>query len=273
MDDVRRLYDGYDTGVRYADDQVGRLLGRSTTSACRRDRGAGLVRPRREPRRAGHLLRPPDGRRVHHPAARWSWPGRESGLAARLGRHRPPLPVRRVGDAGRPGRRRGAPALGRAVVRRRPAVRRGPPVGTTSCCPTGPGPRSARSGSGRWLCIRTYHDAFHGFPDVLLFDVEADPFEQHDRAADRPEVVEHALAVLADWASDALARSPPRDRPAVVGPDRWRPVAQSGRRALVPGPPAGHRPGRWAERFDERGWPGPDGSRYASGDGPPVLEA
>ena len=59
----------------------------------------------------------------------------------------------------------------------------------------------------RWLCIRTYHDAFHGFPDVLLFDVEADPFEQHDRAADRPEVVEHALAVLADWSSDALARS------------------------------------------------------------------
>ncbi len=44
----------------------------------------------------------------------------------------------------------------------------------------------------RWLCIRTYHDAYHGFPEVLLFDVEADPFEQLDRAADRPEVVEHA---------------------------------------------------------------------------------
>ncbi len=38
----------------------------------------------------------------------------------------------------------------------------------------------------RWLCIRTYHDAFHGFPDVQLFDVDTDPYEQHDRSGDRP---------------------------------------------------------------------------------------
>ncbi len=55
----------------------------------------------------------------------------------------------------------------------------------------------------------------------------------------------------------------------MVGADRRRPLA---RRVDVPWYLDRLRAtgrGDWADRFAERGWPGPDGSRYASGDGPP----
>jgi choline-sulfatase len=54
--------------------------------------------------------------------------------------------------------------------------------------------RSVRFGPR--ICVRTYHGAFHGLPDLILFDLTADPFEQHSVAADHPEVVDHALSLL-----------------------------------------------------------------------------
>jgi arylsulfatase A-like enzyme len=59
----------------------------------------------------------------------------------------------------------------------------------------------------QWLCIRTYHDAFHGFPPVMLFDVAADPHEQTDRAAERPDIVGRAARQLLDWEARNMARS------------------------------------------------------------------
>ena len=41
----------------------------------------------------------------------------------------------------------------------------------------------------------------------MLFDLEADPHEEHDRAEDHPELVTHALGVMAEWGADALGRS------------------------------------------------------------------
>jgi choline-sulfatase len=58
-----------------------------------------------------------------------------------------------------------------------------------------------------WLCIRTYHDAFHGFPDTMLFDVAHDPHEEHDVAAEHPDVVAFAEARLAEWRAENLATS------------------------------------------------------------------
>jgi len=113
---------------------------------------------------------------------------------------------------------------------------------------------------GEWICIRTYHDGFHGFPEVLLFDLEADPHEQHDVAADHPDVVEHALARLADWGSDALAHSATGVDPlwtVVVGGGPWHSrvdvpwyldrLRATGR-------------GRWADHFAAQGWPRPSDS-------------
>jgi arylsulfatase A-like enzyme len=58
-----------------------------------------------------------------------------------------------------------------------------------------------------WICIRSYFDAYHGFPAVQLFDVVADPHEQHDLADERPDVVARSLEVLGEWGADAMARS------------------------------------------------------------------
>ena len=61
--------------------------------------------------------------------------------------------------------------------------------------------RSVRfdEGSHHWLYIRTYHDGFHPFPKHQLFDLAADPFEQNDRASDQPQVVREATFRLMDW--------------------------------------------------------------------------
>jgi arylsulfatase A-like enzyme len=50
-----------------------------------------------------------------------------------------------------------------------------------------------------YLCIRSYHDGYHDFPEVMLFDVRVDPHEQVNLAAERPEVVGRAMTLLDQW--------------------------------------------------------------------------
>ena len=59
-----------------------------------------------------------------------------------------------------------------------------------------------------WICVRTYHDGLHGYPEVMLFDVADDPHEQRDLAPGRPDVVDHALSLLHEWQAHAMYRSP-----------------------------------------------------------------
>jgi arylsulfatase A-like enzyme len=51
----------------------------------------------------------------------------------------------------------------------------------------------------RWLYIRTYHDGFHPFDQETLFDLAADPHELNDLAADRPEVCREGAWRLMRW--------------------------------------------------------------------------
>ncbi len=50
-----------------------------------------------------------------------------------------------------------------------------------------------------YLCLRTYHDGYKELEPIMLFDLAHDPHEQHDLAAEHPEVVDRAMALLADW--------------------------------------------------------------------------
>jgi choline-sulfatase len=65
--------------------------------------------------------------------------------------------------------------------------------------------RSVRFGD--WICIRTYFDAYHGYPEVMLFNLADDPYEQHNVALDQVEVVHEALRLLYEWGGEALSRS------------------------------------------------------------------
>lgn len=63
--------------------------------------------------------------------------------------------------------------------------------------------RSARW--DRYLCIETYHDAYRNCPEHMVFDLEADPHEQHDLAAQRPDLLEKGKGLLHDWHREAMA--------------------------------------------------------------------
>jgi len=51
----------------------------------------------------------------------------------------------------------------------------------------------------RYLYIRTWHCGFHLFPQEMVFDVGADPHEQHDLAAARPDLVEEGRKKRETW--------------------------------------------------------------------------
>lgn len=63
--------------------------------------------------------------------------------------------------------------------------------------------RSVRFGD--WLYIRTYHDGYHLFPKEMLYNLKDDPFEQNDRAAENPELCREAVYYLNEWHDDMMS--------------------------------------------------------------------
>ncbi len=59
--------------------------------------------------------------------------------------------------------------------------------------------------TGPWMYIRTWHDGFHLFPTEMLFNIAEDPHEQHDLAADRPDVVRRCVYLLNEWHDAMMA--------------------------------------------------------------------
>ncbi|MGF1448836.1 MAG: sulfatase [Opitutales bacterium] len=56
-----------------------------------------------------------------------------------------------------------------------------------------------------WILVRSYHEGYHGFPDLMLFDLANDPHEQHNLAESRPDSVNEGLRRLDAWVADQLA--------------------------------------------------------------------
>lgn len=204
MGDVRRMFDGYDTGVRYADHHLGTLLDTlagigvldETAVMLSSDHGENL----------GELgiycdHQTADECTTHLPAV-LRWPGLTVGEAARDGLHYQVDLMATVLEllGGRIPERWDGRSF--AAELSEPRAGRDHLVLSHGAWTA---QRAVRF--GRWLCVRSYFDAYHGFPPVQLFDVEADRHEQHDLAGRHPEVVADALALLGEWGADALARS------------------------------------------------------------------
>lgn len=60
---------------------------------------------------------------------------------------------------------------------------------------------------GPWMLIRTYHDGLKNFPPALLFNVEEDPHETQDLAGAHPDVAREGLAILERWHAEMMASS------------------------------------------------------------------
>lgn len=55
-----------------------------------------------------------------------------------------------------------------------------------------------------YLLIRSYHDGYHNFPDLMLFNLAEDPHEQHNLAADHPQLVQRGASLLEAWYAEMM---------------------------------------------------------------------
>lgn len=199
MKDVRRMFDGYDTGILYADQFIGQILNQladldvldETAVIVSADHGENL----------GELNIYGDHQTADSITPRIPliirWPGVTSTQAGRedtslhyhidfaattielLGGEVPAIwDAESFAGAFRRGESSGRHEL---VLSQ----------GAWSC------QRAVRW--DRYVCIRSYHDGYHAFPDAMLFDIESDPHEQRDLARARPDLVGDAMLRLDTW--------------------------------------------------------------------------
>jgi len=203
MQAVRRMFDGYDTGVLHADLYVGRLLDELASLGVL-DETAVIISADH-----GETLGELNVYGDHHTADEHTarvpmivrWPGIApraelalcyqidvfATLVSLLGGEVPASwDGRSLGDGMRAGKVAGREHL---VLT----------TGAWTC------QRAVRFDD--YLCIRTEHDGYHDFDDVMLFDLARDPHEQWDLAAAEPARVRHALSVLDAWRAEVLATS------------------------------------------------------------------
>lgn len=207
MDDVKMIFDGYDVGVRYADDAVGALVDKlddlgvldGTAVLVSSDHGEAF----------GELgvyadHQAADESTCHIPAV-LRWPGVAPQVHEGLQYHLDVaattlqlagLEVPRSWD-------------GQAIE-----------LGT-------PGREQLVLSQGAWACqrglrwgdhlyLRTWHDGYHGhWADEMLFDVAADPHETTD-LADGGALVGEAASRLAEWTEAQLVRTGMEDPMDVV---------------------------------------------------------
>jgi arylsulfatase A-like enzyme len=216
---VRAMFDGYDTGVRYADDHVGRVLDTLAELGVLDDTAILISADHGET--LGELSIYGD----HHTADDFTarvpailrWPGLAGGRVDRALHYQvdvaatlidllgAPVPSGWDGQSFAESLRRGTDEGRDALVLSQ---------GAWTC------QRSVRFDD--WLCLHTYHDGYHALDEVLLFDLASDPHEQVDLGSQRPDVVSEALARLETWHARMM-----RDHPTGVDP-MWTVLREGG---------------------------------------------
>jgi arylsulfatase A-like enzyme len=201
--DLRRVFNGYDTGIRYVDDHVGRIVAKLKAAGLYDDTAIIISADHGE--NLGEL-----GLYSEHGTADAAtcrvpliikWPGGSQGVNSKfhynidlaptlmelLGGEHQPLwdgasfaPAVRTGDA----------SAGRDEI-------------VFSQC-AHVCQRAVRWEN--WLYLRTYHDGFHLFPQEMLFDLARDPHEQNDLAAQHPGLLREGAWRLARWHDAQMQR-------------------------------------------------------------------
>jgi len=208
MAEVRRMFDGYDTGVLYTDRYVGQIFDAlaaervldDTVIVISADHGESL----------GELNSYGDHQFADQTTSRVPlivrWPGVTDGQGGRVDaalHYHIDFATTMIELLGQP-----APEIwdGTSFAE---ALRRGEQSGreylvVSQCAWSAQrAVRFCREGRN-WICIRTYHDAHHALPEVMLFDLDADPHEQQNLAGERPEIVAEALASLERWHGEMI---------------------------------------------------------------------
>jgi arylsulfatase A-like enzyme len=223
---VRRLFDGYDHGVLYCDEHIGRLLNAladqnvldETAVIITADHGENL----------GELNIYGDHQTADEITCRVplivKWPGitdRVSGFGFRGSGEEKEAP--RV-DAGLHYHFDFAATMIELVGGKVPENWDGKPFTDAFRQLSSPNPETRNPKPGRdflvlsqgaWSCqrsvrfgdhiaIRSYHDGHHTFPEVMLFNLKDDPHEQHDLAEQQPQLVNEAMRLLDEWHAEMM---------------------------------------------------------------------
>ncbi len=208
MTEVRRMFDGYDTGVLYADHYVGKILEAlaaqnildDTVIVISSDHGEAL----------GELNVYGDHQYADHPTAHIPlivrWPGvtdSQAGRADNALHYHFDFAATMIDLLGQPvpdiwDGRSFATALTEARELGRDYLVLS--QGAWSC------QRSVRFRANReeYLCIRSYHAGHRDFPDVMLFDVKNDPHQTVNLASQRPALCSSAMEMLDRWYAEMM---------------------------------------------------------------------
>lgn len=206
--EVRRMFDGYDTGIRYADEHLGRVFNtladlgilEDTVILLSSDHGENL----------GELNVYGDHQTADAITTRvpciLRWPGVTDPQAGRLdnGLHYQvdiAATVAELAGAEIPADWDGI-SFADALKEGREAGRDHLVISQAAwCCQ-----RSVRT--REYLYLRTYEDAWRDYPEELLFHLPSDPHEQRNLAPAMPDQVARGRSLLADWQDSMLSSSP-----------------------------------------------------------------
>ena len=205
---MRRLIDAYDTGVRYADEHIGRIF--ATLKQAKVYDDTAIIISADHGENFGEL-----GIYAEHGTADVAtcrvpmivkWPrGAEGAVDQGLHYHLDwaPTLMELLGEKACPiwDGRNFADAV-RRPVGGKPANGGREYLVIGQCCHVCQ--RSVRWDD--WLYMRTYHDGFHLFPDEMLFDLKADPHEQNDVAAQQANVCAQGAWRLAQWHDEQMQK-------------------------------------------------------------------
>lgn len=203
LDDVKRVIDGYDTGLRFMDEQIGKLLCQLRGLGVYEDTAIIVTADHGE--NLGELgiyseHATADECTTHIPLL-VKWPGMRTGtdsglhynidltatIAELLGQ--PPLPE---GDG-----------VSFASVLRNGADAGRDHLVVSQCAHVCQ--RAVRFAD--CLYIRTYHDGYHLFPTEQLYNVAEDPHERRNLVQDRPDLCDHAARLLLNWEAEQMLSS------------------------------------------------------------------
>ncbi len=200
---LRRVVDGYDTGIRYADHLVGQIFDALRAKGVFDDVAVVITSDHGE--NFGELGMYAEHGTADHATCRipmlLRWPGGQRGVDDAFHYSIDLCPTM----ADLLGEEKWDKWDGESYAA---TVRTGEPCGReylilsqmAHVCQ-----RSARF--DRWLYVRTIHDGFHLFPREMLFDLDADPYEQNDLSSALPDVCAQGARLILNWQEEMMAVS------------------------------------------------------------------
>ncbi|MGI6351515.1 MAG: sulfatase [Armatimonadota bacterium] len=203
--DWRRMIDGYDCGIRYMDEHIGRILDHLDSKGVLEDTAVIVTADHGED--LGELdcygEHGVSDYITHRIPMIVRWPGLQQGHVddeLHYNLDLCPTLADVFGAAPRPqwqGR-----SYARTLTDGEPA---GHPYLVLSQCSHGV-MRSVRFGP--WQYMRVIHDFYHLYPREMLFNVDEDPHEVVNLAEQRPEICAEACRYMLEWYEDLMKQNP-----------------------------------------------------------------